>query len=115
MIATRPQDIRLFIEEHGYPVEINKPGARRSERQNRLYWQWMTVIGNHLGYSKDDMHDLMLAKFAPSKEVMDEYVLLTTSNMTPTQMSYYMTNIGRWAFDEFELILPEPDDNKEIK
>ena len=93
-------------------MEINKPGEKRSSLQNRLYWQWMTVIGNHLGYSKDDMHDLMLAKFAPSKKILDVEVIITTSTMTPTQMTYYMSEIKRWAYDFFELILPEPDDNK---
>ena len=109
MIATRAQDIKKYIEEHGFPVEINKPGQRRSERQNKLYWQWMTVIGNHVGHTKNEIHEIMSMEFAPDKEVMGHSIAVGTSEMTPTQMTYYMSQIKRWAYDTLALILPEPD------
>lgn len=53
----------------GLPLEptleilIREYKKDRSTMQNSLYWKWLTIIGNELGYSKEEMHEQYKGKF----------------------------------------------------
>ena len=36
-------------------LEITEDSLTRSQRQNKLFWVWMTVLGEFHGYNKNDM------------------------------------------------------------
>lgn len=38
-------------------ITIREHKKDRSADQNALYWQWLTIIGNELGESKEDCHE----------------------------------------------------------
>ena len=38
-------------------LRISEYKKDRSAEQNALYWQWLTIIGNDLGESKEDCHE----------------------------------------------------------
>jgi hypothetical protein len=40
-----------------HEVSIREKVKDRSADQNALYWKWLTVIGNELGESKEDVHE----------------------------------------------------------
>ena len=40
-------------------VVIRERKKDRSADQNALYWQWLTIIGNELGESKESVHERM--------------------------------------------------------
>ena len=40
-----------------HEVIIHEHKKDRSKEQNSLYWRWLTVIGNELGESKEDVHE----------------------------------------------------------
>ena len=40
-----------------HEVKISEYKKDRSASQNALYWQWLTIIGNELGESKETMHE----------------------------------------------------------
>ena len=110
MIANNYPELILIVEDVGFPIEANKPKSKRSNPQNALYWMWMSGIGDFVGYTKNDMHECFLAKFAPTKEVLDETIQITSSSMDSGQMTQYMNEIKRWAWDELEMVMPEPED-----
>jgi len=42
----------------GTVVTLEKQKLTRSAAQNRLYWMWIGIIAQELGYSKDEMHEI---------------------------------------------------------
>ena len=44
-------------------IYIVKDKPKRSDVQNRLYFSWVAIIGNELGYSKEETHLLLADKF----------------------------------------------------
>lgn len=44
-------------------VVIREYKKDRSLEQNALYWRWLTVIGNELGETKEDLHERYKSKF----------------------------------------------------
>jgi hypothetical protein len=46
---------------HEVVIRVHK--KNRSVDQNRLLWEWLTIIGNALGESKEDVHERYKDKF----------------------------------------------------
>lgn len=46
-----------------YEIVIKEHKRNRSAEQNSLYWKWLTIIGDALGESKEDVHEQMKEKF----------------------------------------------------
>ena len=118
-------------------VIIHNYKKDRSVEQNRLYWQWLTIIGNELGESKEEIHERYKDKFLVNiyerdnpeyaemvqslrnvwlsgmkQEAIDlrKRIVALTSTTTATvhQMSEYMTSIERDAAN-LAIMLPQPE------
>lgn len=121
-----------------HEVIIQEHGKDRSKEQNALYWKWLTIIGNELGETKEDIHERYKDKFLVNIYERDnpEYAemiqalrtvwqqgmkkeavslrqkivaLTSTTTATVKQMSEYMENIERDAAD-LAIMLPHPED-----
>ncbi len=46
-----------------WSIEIKEHKTTRSLEQNALYWKWITCFGDHLGYIKNDMHEVLAEEF----------------------------------------------------
>jgi len=44
-------------------VSIEKGKHKRSNAQNRLYWSWVSIIAEEIGYSKTQMHLILADRF----------------------------------------------------
>lgn len=107
-----------FIEalpaDKAWCVEIDLLRKKRSLPQNSLMWDWYTVIGNEIGYTKDEMHDVLREKFLPWHEVeicgIKRKVLTSTSSddFTTAMMAEYLDHIDRFAAQELGILLPHP-------
>lgn len=62
---------RSFLKLLSGPVEIivRRVRAKRSLDQNAYYWHVLTVIGDHVGHSKEELHDHFKSEFL-SRPVM---------------------------------------------
>lgn len=57
--------MKELLALHGsLEVVISTETRSRSARQHRLLWLWNTQIANHLGLTKDEVHELLKRKFA---------------------------------------------------
>ena len=93
----------------------------RSSEQNRLYWKWLTIMGNDIGHSKEAMHfvfkKMLLADRYPVlvKDEFMEYISKiegleeTTRKLTRKEMADYMDKILEQA-RELNISLPLPED-----
>lgn len=100
-----------------WDVEIKPHKKQRSVRANNLYWKWLTIIGDEIGYTKDELHDVFREKFLPVTEVevfgVRRHVLTSTSDpdFTTDKMSAYMHHIDRFAAQDLGIMLPRPEDD----
>jgi uncharacterized membrane-anchored protein YitT (DUF2179 family) len=74
-------------------IEIKDDKESRSVKQNRLYWEWVSVIGGELGYTKDETH----------------VMLRSTTKLKVKEFKDYLEQIDI-LMSEYGIILPRPED-----
>lgn len=130
--------VKLTFDGKKLLVTCNLYKRNRSLEQNALYWKWMTIISNELGYSKEETHKIYKEKFllaifyrddqeyrqmshsiaAIKKTNMKEHLairkkviaLTSTTDASTEQMCEYLTNIKYHAQGELNIQLPSPDE-----
>jgi len=92
-------------------VEIKELRPARSVRQNNLMWMWFRCIGDELGYTADEVHDVMVAKHLgiTEKEVMKTvlYNRQSTSDLDTAEMTEFLDNVNHEAIN-LNIYLPIP-------
>lgn len=109
------RDLLLQIPTDGsITVEFKKTKKGRSVAQNALYWKWITTFGRELGYSKDEMHEVLTEKLLPTREITDldgnELTVRTsTKSLKVEEFGNYLNDIDRLAAQQ-GILLPHPED-----
>ena len=85
----------------------------RTKPQNALYWKWLTVIGNYLGYTKDEIHEEFASRFLGEvqRTTISGRLLIepvSTTSLTKKEFSEYMEMIEVFAMSE-NIKLPHPE------
>lgn len=97
-----------------YTVTIQRAHATRSLEQNSLYWVgFVQPLSEHTGYTRDEMHAYLKARFLPAEkrrmkrlllhnrqgDVIDEYEidLSTTTTLNRIDFSEYLKAIEVFA------------------
>lgn len=98
-----------------WDVRIKPYKKDRTLAQNRIYWEWITIIGAETGYDKDDLHEALAGKFlAPSiaRNVLGEMVQrrASTAKLKVGEFTAYLEAIERFAAADLGIILPRPED-----
>lgn len=98
-------------------LQVAPEKKKRSRSQNNLYWVWLTIMGNELGYSNEEMHDIFKHKYLKEKkdivnkktgELMTVDFIRSTTSLNKAEMSDYMMKVERDSI-ELGIILPSPD------
>lgn len=98
-------------------IRIEKLKSKRSIQQNRYWWLAMTILGNELGYSKEETHELMKFKFLKRERVIEktgeilEYIESTTT-LSKSDFADMVTDMVRWAAS-MGIIIPLPGEQLE--
>jgi len=100
-----------LLPHNAYEVDIRE--AKRSNHQNALYWKWIEIIGNALGYEKDDMHEAFKRQFLGTDQGKDIFGNIylkpkASSKLKKREFSEYMNKIQAFAHAE-NIVLPQPD------
>jgi len=95
-------------------IEIREDKDSRSTKQNRLYWEWVTVIGSELGYTKDETHMLLRDKFIGYNEITTKKgdhirELRSTTKLKVGEFKDYLEQVDIFV-SEYGIILPRPED-----
>ena len=95
-------------------VDVKPYRKNRSLSQNKLYWKWITCIGDSIGYERDELHAIMADKFLPDeiveyggKQIKKDK---STSRLNTKEFTTYLEQIDRWAAIEMGIVLPCPSD-----
>jgi len=95
-------------------LEIFEDRLTRSQKQNRLFWLWLTEISKETGHSKDDMADYLQSTFLGEHESMVMGKKTTkpigTSSLKMNEFSELLEQINAWAGDMLNMKLPQPID-----
>lgn len=91
-----------LVEDEGtnYQVLIKIRDSDRTLEQNARLWVLYTSVGNYLGYSPEEIHDLMGYKYL----LIEKYVgkekitkVLSTTKLEIKPMAEYQEKIEAWA------------------
>lgn len=90
--------------------------ATRSLQANAFYWACVVeTLAEHTGYSPDEMHDVLKAKFLPKRlavqdrngALVGEFVIGgSTVRLTTQEFTEYVRQITAWAEDQLEIEIP---------
>ena len=106
------------FESKRVEVRIQNKSAR-TVQQNRLWWAYVTILSNDLGYSKDEVHEILKFKFL-QKEKVDEKTgetfpyLGSTAKLSKIEFGELVDKLQQWAVEQFNIILPSPDEQMKL-
>ena len=108
-----------FLSHHpneGFQIILRK---NKTGNQHKYYWVICKIIGDELGMSKEEVHDLM--KYAHLKEeVVIEATgeiltrIKSTKELSKEEMMEYIDNIIRWCSQNLSLVIPEPGEKLKL-
>jgi len=118
----RQQIKKELCEFNGKRVEvrIQKLKSTRSHQQNRYWWVLMGILGNELGYTKDEIHEICKYKFLKKEMAIEktgevfEY-LGSTATLGKMEFVELTDLLIRWASESFGIVLPVPGEQLEIE
>jgi hypothetical protein len=94
-------------------IEIRDDKDSRSVKQNRLYWEWVSVIGGELGYTKDETHAILRDKFLGYTETTTKLSVIkelrSTTKLKVGEFKDYLEQIDIFV-SEYGIMLPRPED-----
>lgn len=142
-IRARAQAIIAALpQEPVHEVVIRPHKGKRSLDQNALLWQWLTIIGSELGYTKEEAHEEYKRRFLVPILIRDdtEYAamwgavesvkasgmekeaaqlegdivrLTSTTRLNTRQFTEFLTDIDRHAAG-LDIYLPRPEDQGRV-
>lgn len=115
------QIVDTLQEFSGKAVEIiiKRKSAKRSDRQNRYWWVLVTILSNDLGYTKEEMHEILKYKFLKREKVDERTGLVmeylgSTTELNKMEFADMITDLRRWSEQDLNIYLPEPNEQTEL-
>lgn len=100
----------------GTLLELSVKEARRtrSHQANRYYWGVVVpLIGEHLGYTNDEMHEALKYKFLRTEAecaASDLPKIRSTASLDVKEFGTFLETVITWAGSEFGLNIPGPNE-----
>ena len=101
------------LEGKAVDVTVEKHKTTRSTQQNAyLNGVVYKLIGDELGYSRDQVHDLMRYKFLKLEDgrTPGMFTIMSTAKLTKDEFSTYIEEIKVWASEFLSIYIPSPDE-----
>lgn len=92
----------------------------RSHQQLKYYWVLVGIVADYLGYSSEEMHEIVKAKFLTIEYVHEDTGEIfnrvkSTKELSKFEMSELTNNFKMWAAQTFSIALPDPDQQQQIE
>ena len=96
------------IRKHSWDYINPAKKMTRSQKQNKYMWGLVyKTISNDLGYTPDEIHQLMAEKFL-SYEKKGKTFVLSTATLNTKEMEAYLEDVRRFASMELSCFIPLP-------
>jgi hypothetical protein len=83
-----------------WKVQVTERKHIRNLSQNDYYWAILEGLSDHLGYTKEEIHELLKYKFLKyAKEIAGQPVVIvpSTTDLDTAQFSDYIENVLKFA------------------
>lgn len=113
VLANLMNDLGNLNPKMSWKVEVKEYRQKRSNNQNALYWKWLNILGDELGYTTEELHEAIKSKFL-GKETRktifgEEYeALKSTTKLNTKDFSELMNKVEQLALMH-DIRLPSPD------
>lgn len=100
VLVVRLKDLLEKEPDKNWQILIKQRNSDRSIEQNARLWDLYTSIGDYLGYTAQEMHELMGFKFLlEEKNIGRERItrVRSTTKLSVKEMGEYMTKVEAWA------------------
>lgn len=108
------RQIKALNAEKVWQIDIKLYKPNRSGAQNRLYWKWLQIIGDDLGYHRDELHATLAVKFLGVHNIacMGEKITqpVSTSSLNVKEFAEYLNRIEMFSHEDLGIMLPTKDD-----
>lgn len=92
--------------------KTKKPRDIRSDKQNKYYWGVLIdLLSSELGYTKDEMHEILKYQFLTDRSGKFP-IVRSTSSLDTEEMEVYLSFIREWAGKELHIYLPLPNETE---
>lgn len=99
------------LEGKKVEVIVRKETHPRTLAMNSYYWGVIIpLIGDHLGYDKDEMHEALKVKFASQIDENGLTRIESTAKMTVERFIEYTEAVKRWAAEFLNIYVPDPNE-----
>ncbi len=97
MTLTNRQEFNQTIKDLNgdYYLELKETHVR-SPIQNNYYWRIVDILGEDLGYTKSEMHNV----------IKDYFEIESTKHLSQTEFAKFIDDIIIWAGSEMGITLP---------
>lgn len=92
----------------------------RTPRQNKYYHVLVTIMADELGYSHDEMHEIIKSEFLTMEYVNEKTGTIlkrvkSTKELNKAEMMDLIDKIKRWAAIEFSIVLPDSETQQKME
>lgn len=84
-------------------VTLARKRPKRNHEQNNLYWAWLKILGDEIGYDPEDIHYLLRAKILG---LDDLGIPVSTTTCSITVFSEYLEGVKAFAAER-GIVLPD--------
>lgn len=99
------------LEGQRFEIVLRKEIKGRSLNQNAYYWGVVIdILGNHLGYEAEEMHEALKFKFLRIHKVEGLETVRSTTDLSTAEFEEYLEKIRRWAAMELNCYTPLPNE-----
>lgn len=100
VLVAKLQDLIKEHSDKNWQVLIKERQSARSVEQNARLWSLYTSIGNYLGYTAEEIHQLMGYKFLLEEKYIGRDKITrvkSTTKLSVKDMAEYQDKICAWA------------------
>tara|TARA_R100001369_G_scaffold91579_1_gene133250 strand:- start:851 stop:1234 length:384 start_codon:yes stop_codon:yes gene_type:complete len=112
ILNNKEQFNKQLIELEGKDVVIKivERNNKRTNDQNSLFWNWIKILSDYTGYTKEEMKEMVSYKFLKRERVDNEGYTETylqgTSTLSKKEFNDFMNDVSRWSNTTFNISLP---------
>ena len=103
-------EVAEFDDNTKVIIEVREAKDIRTNAQNRLWWKWVEIISDELGYAdKQEIHNILKYKFLLKEEMIDgenQQYIKSTTTLTKKEFSKITQDVFYWANDTLNIKLP---------
>jgi len=103
----------ITLEGQRVGTETKKFKKKRSLPQNSYYWSVIIdILSREFGYESEEIHLMLREKFLRiyDDKHPDFVIARSTTKLTTVEFVEYIEKIQRWAAQEHQIYLPDPNE-----